>query len=191
MVRRGLTLLELLVSMAIMAIILVVIVNVFIASLQFTTNEQSRIDVGLSASRIFSNLDEDLRQGRQVLTSATINGVTYTTSGTTLVLALPALVGGALTNNNDVLVMYVDNTSHQLTEIVAPYVDANNAVNNSTRPGGISQLTTNAQAIYFRYTTNDPTQSDSLTATLQTQQTILGRPFSQYAIINVTLRNHP
>lgn len=189
--RPAITLIEMLVSLAIMAIELVVIVNIFIASGNFIRDEQTRIDVGTSASRIFGNLDQVIRSGHEVIPSATIGGTTYTTSDTVLVLALPSLVGGQNVGTDDHVVIRREASTQQLLEIVDPFVDGVNPANNSTRSGGTFELTTGVKDIFFRYTTDDPALSKSLTVTLTTEQLVLGRAFTQYAIINATLRNHP
>ncbi len=189
--RSGLTLTEQLISLAILGIVVVVAVNLFISSARFSADEQARIDVGAAASRIFSNLDETLRQGRQVLASAVIDGTTYTTGDTTLVLALPAIVGGTLTADNDTVVVRLDATTSMLQQIVSPYVDpAPGNPGSSTRSGGTVQLTGGVSDVYFRYPTDDPTTAEAVTVTVTARQTVMGRPFSQRAIIYATLRNH-
>jgi len=74
----GFTLFELLITISIMGIIVIVIGTLFISTGQFNIDEQVRIDVGEDASRVLGPLDQALREGEQIQTSAIISGTTYT-----------------------------------------------------------------------------------------------------------------
>lgn len=186
--RPGLTLLELLISMAILGIIVVVVSNLFIAAAQYTASEQTRITVGESNSRIFSTLDRTVRQGKAILSSATINSVLYNTSDMSMVFTLPSIqIDGTLTpTTSDTAVLFTDTiitNNHRLRLIIEP--DA------SSYRDAVDQIITDHVAdVYFRYNDEDPTMANSVTITVTNSQSILGRAFTQRNLVNLTLRNN-
>lgn len=180
--RSGLTIVELLISLSILAVILTIIFNVFISSSRFSSQELQRINVGENAVRSFSTVDSYLRQGKAVVGTFS----TYTTGGTTLILSLPALLaGGALDPiKTDTGVLYFDQGSHQLKLLLAP--DAA-----STRPAGTSTLAESIRDVYFRYNSDTPTNATVITVTIIASQTVGNRTFQQTNILQETIRNHP
>jgi len=170
--------------MSIMTIIILVVVNIFVGTIHFNRDEQSRIDVGDAASRTFSTLDESLRQGKSILTSSAINGTTYTTGDQTVVLTWPSLVAGSPSASvTDTVVITYNAAQQRLVQYISP--DAT-----SSRGPSTAILTTNVTDLYFRYTSDNPTASTTVAATIVTGATVNGQPFKQTAILNATLRNH-
>lgn len=186
----GVTLVELLVAIGIMSIIVLIVVNLFISSGRFSSAEQLRIDVSENASRVLAGLDETLREGRAVITSATYNSITYTTGDTTVVLTTPSLLadGSLSLSNVDTIIVYRDTTDPNaitLRRIIA-------AVGvGSTRTTGISTIVQGVKDVYFRYTTDTPTEATVVSATITTEKVVNTRPFTAAMILNATLRNHP
>ncbi len=183
--RAGFTIFEVIISLLVVALLTLVVVNVFVGVNQFNRAEQSRILVGDQATRLFANLDATLRQGKAILSSATVGGTLYTTSSTTLVITLPSLVAGQPSASTvDTVAVTLNSASGQLTAISAPDPS-------SSRPSGTTLLMTSVSDIYFRYTTDDPTQSTAVTVVTIVGSTTNQRTFLQPAILYATLRNHP
>lgn len=193
MIRRGLTLAELTISLALLGLIAVVAVNIYVSAGQLSKDELLRIDVGASANRALSTVDRLIRQGRSVMASAVDNSVTYTTGDTTLVLTAPSIVGGATTATSDTIIVFLDATDPSnglLKAITVPYVDADPA-KNSTRPGGTSILASGVKDVFFRYNDADPTLATAVTVSLRTTGSAAGKTRTQATLLYATLRNHP
>lgn len=188
--RPGLSLVELLVSISVMLLLILIISNVFIGSSRFFTAEQLRIDVGGNASRALTTVDAILRQGKNILSSAVYNTVTYTTGDTVVVLTEPSLLadGTASLTQVDTLILYLDTSDPQngILRLITAAVGSD-----STRQVGSRDLVQGVEDIYFRYVTDTPTDSTIVTATITTQTTVNQRPFTTATIFNATLRNHP
>lgn len=188
--RPAVSLVELLASIAVMGIIVLIVINLYISSGQFVGAEQLRIDVGLNASRALATVDETLREGRAVLASTNYGGDTYTTSDTTLVLTTPSLlVSGSLSSSEvDTIILDLD-SSNPDDQVIRRIVAAVGA--GSTRTTGVTGAMTGVQDLYFRYTTDVPTDTTVVTATITTVKTVNTKPFTTAIILNATLRNHP
>lgn len=182
--RAGSTLVELIISMVILAGMTLVVVNIFIAANNFSNDEQQRIQVGETAARALATLDDTLREGRLIMASGVVDGTTYTTDDTTLVLALPSIVGGVLTAANDTVVIMRNPATNTLEELTATSAG-------STRTAGSKQLAAGVNDIYFRYTTDDPTSSTAVTVIVSSTRTVNKRPFTRTILLYETLRNHP
>lgn len=188
--RSGLTLVEMLITIFILGIIVIIISNLFIGSTRFARDEQLRIDVGENAARIFSTTDETLRQGKQVLTDATINSVLYTTDADTLVFALPSLVGGkpsGFDDDIDLCVILLDTT-----------VSNNTRLRLIIEPDGVSErepvdrtLIEQVKDVYFRYTNTNPSLATAVTVTVTVEEQVNNRPFTRANILYASFRNHP
>lgn len=181
---RGITLIEQVISIVIIAGLTLIVINIFIAASNFNTDEEQRIQVGETAARALATLDDTLREGRLIVASGVVSGTTYTTDDATLVLALPSLVGGVLTAGNDTVVITRNPATNTLEELTAPGAS-------STRPAGSKQLATGVNDVYFRYTTDDPTSSTAVTVIVSSTKTANKRPFTRTTLLYETLRNHP
>lgn len=186
----GVTLVELLVGIGIMSIIVLIVVNLFISSGRFSSAEQLRIDVSEKAARVLSGLDETLREARAVITSANYSSVTYTTGDTTVVLTTPSLLadGSLSLSDTDTVIVYRDTSDPDniaLRRIIAALGTG------STRTTGSTTLVQGVKDVYFRYTTDVPTETTVVSATVTTETSVNNRPFTAAMILNATLRNHP
>lgn len=180
--RRGFTLAELVVSTFILAIIGVVVADVYIAAGRFAAAEQDRIVVDLSANRILRNMNETLRQASDILPSATINGTTYTTGTTTLVASLPSIVIGSLSPTYTDTVVY-EVQGADLVQILQPDSHSSRTAQTATITGSVGDC-------YFRYDAATPSSANSVDVLLRTRKTIISQSYVQTALLHVTLRNH-
>lgn len=181
--RRGITLIEQLIILPMLAGLTLVVVIIFISTINFNNDEQQRIQVGETAARVLDTLDETLREGRLIMPTGDVGGTTYTTSDSILVLALPSIVNGLPTTDNDTVVIIREPATNMLQRLTAP--DAS-----SSRPAGTVQLATGVSDVYFRYTTDEPTLSTAVTALISSTTTANKQDFTRTIILYETLRNH-
>jgi len=168
--------------MAVMGVVGVIIYEVYIAAGTFTKSEQQRIDVDLSASRILTVMDRNLRQAKGVVANHTIGITPYQSGESVLIVAFPSvLVGGLSPDKLDYGVFLLQGSN--LSFILDP--DAS-----SQRTAGTTTITGNVRDIYFRYNAVAITASTGVTMTLAAEETVLGKPYTQYAVLNETFRNH-
>lgn len=180
--RRGVTLAELLVAMSIFAVVGVIIYYVYIAAGGFSNDEQEKITVDLSASRILSVMDGNLRQAVRAYASHDFDGTPYTTGDEVLVVGLPSLVGGQVTADTDYVAFYLDGTTLMMR------VDPNGT---SSRTAATTEVTRDVKDVFFRYTTVVPDQSSAVTVTVATERQVRGASYTQYSILDETFHNHP
>ena len=182
--RPAYTLIEEMITLFTIAALMIVMVNMFITANRFSTDEEQRIQVGETAARALATLDNTLLEGRLVVASGVVSGTTYTTSDTVLVLNLPSLVSGLPTSGNDVVVIQRNSSTNSLEQLTAP-------AGGSSRTAGTVVLATGVNDLYFRYTTDDPTSSTSVTVLVSSTKTANKLPFTRTTLLNETLRNHP
>lgn len=177
--RRGVTLIELLVSMFILSLLGGVMYTIYTSAGRFTNDEQNRIEVDLSANRILTVMDEYLRQGARIEPSYTAGLTTYTTGDTTLVFMLPS-VDPVTPGSLDTAVFYLDGTDLKLL------IDASDG----TRQDGTQVITSVVTDLYFRYNASVMTSATAVALTLRTGKVIFGHTYSQLFILSETLLNH-
>ncbi len=186
---RGLTLIELLVTISILGLIVVVVGNLFISSTRLGNDEQIRIDVGESTSRVLGPLDEILRQGKEVLPTAVIDGTTYTSSATVLVFSLPSLdsAGSTISGTSDTAVIFLDSSNADnptIHLIVSP-------ASGTFRPGQDSTVIDRAKDLYIRYTSDGIASAQAATLTIQISKDIQTKTFTRTNVLYAVFRNHP
>ncbi len=189
MIRRGLTLIELLISIAIIGVVVVIVGSIFINTSQFGSDEQLRIDVGESASRVLGPLDAILREGKEIQSSAVIGGTTYTSDHDTIVFTLPALDAGGATiaGVSDVAVITLDTTNannYILRLIVDPASGTFRQRQNGLAVDHVKDL-------YIRYTAGTPVAAQAITLTARITKELRNRTFTRTNILYAVFRNHP
>lgn len=186
--QRGMTLTELLISIFVMGFVGWIVYDVYVSVGRFSGSEQNRIEVDVSANRVLTVMDQYLRQAKSVLAQYPLqpNPSTYTSGDSAIVLALPTtLSGGTLhPTATDIAVFYRSGTTLQLL------IDADETAS-STRTDGTRDITTNVKDVFFRYNSTSVTNATATTVLLRTEKTVLGSPYTQTALLNVTFRNHP
>lgn len=186
---RGLTLIELLVSMTILGLIVVVVGNLFISTTRLGNDEQRRIDVGESAGRVLGPLDEILRQGKEVVAATVVNGVTYTSSSTAIVFTLPSLdsTGSPIADSSDIAVIYRD-TSIAENPVIRLIV---NPLSGTFRPSQNTSVADYVKDLYIRYTADNPTTAQAATLTVQISKNLRLQTYTRTNILYAVFRNHP
>lgn len=189
MKRRGITLVEMLITLVILGMIVVVVASLFIGSGQFASDERARIDVGISASRTLGPLDEILREGKEVLASAIVNSTTYTSDHDTLVFSLPSINSGGATDaaNSDTAVITVDTTNPDNT-VLRLLIDP---ASGTYRPANQQVILENIKDVYFRYSNDTPASAQSVNVTVQISKNLRNRVYTRSTILYAVFRNHP
>ncbi|MBI4089785.1 MAG: prepilin-type N-terminal cleavage/methylation domain-containing protein [Candidatus Kerfeldbacteria bacterium] len=185
--QRGMTLAEMLVGVFVMGIAGWIVYDVYVSAGRFSGSEQDRIEVDVSANRVLTVMDQYLRQAKSVLAQYPTSGApTYTSGDSAVVLALPTTLAGNTLHASatDIAVFYRNGTALVLL------IDADEGAS-STRTDGTREITANVKDAFFRYNTVAVTSATAATVLLRTQRTVLGAPYTQTALLNVTFRNHP
>lgn len=187
--RSGLTLVELLITITILGFIVVTVGSIFIDTSRFSSDEQLRIDVGESASRVIGPLDVALREGKAVLASAVINGTTYTTDADTVVFSLPSIDGGGATipTIDDTAVITLDgsNAANPIARLII------SPTSGTFRQAQDGSAVDHVKDLYIRYTTDNPIDAQALTVTVQVAKDLRLRTFTRSNILYAVFRNHP
>lgn len=184
--RRGTTLVELLVSLAVL-----VVVGFLVAMMYFTTekvrqNEATGSFVQLENIFGQQRLRDALSDASSIATQVTIDGTTYTTSAQTLVFKVPSInaAGDIIVNTWDTSVITLTGTppTALLVILVAPDPA-------SSRASMTSILATSVDDLRIRYESVSGTSSTKVSVTLRTLKTSNGttRRFTTDAV--TTLRN--
>lgn len=179
---RGLTLIEMLVTIALISLLLLGVFEIYYSFSKTYTKQNASMDVAISAARIVDEVNEMGLQARSVLASHTINGSAYSTGTSTLVLQLPAVSGSGdvVSNTYDYAVFYQSGTSAYVS------MDADAA---SSRKDVTRTLTSVLGSLTFTYDNGDPSLSNSILVDVTTHSTTSQQSFDTHLTHTVYLRN--
>ena len=179
---RGFTLLEIVVIVAISAVMCIVLVDLYRAYARMYGYQKGAADTAGSAATVANELQEWVLQASRILTSTTYSGATYTTGTNTLVLEVPSIdaSGNMLTNTYDSVIFYSSGT--HLYRVLSP-----NAA--SVRTASTKTLSTKLASLSLAYNDASVTSATQIIADIRMQSTE-GRGTSQYQLTQkVYLRN--
>lgn len=121
---RGMSLIEVLIVVAISALIMIALLSLYMAGQKYFFNQNSRADTIEESRMPMAWISRDIRDANTVHDGAVTayNGQTYTTGANCLVLELPSIdaAGLIITGSTDYIVYELDTTNHQLLRIVDP-----------------------------------------------------------------------
>ncbi len=180
---RGFTLVELLVSIAILSLLSVLLVDMFINYNNFFYTQQSSIEVARSASTIVNEVGSAALQAQQVLPSYAFSSGTRTTGTSTLVLKLPSITesGSIVANTYDYVSVYASGTAaYKLTE-------ANAA---SARTSGTRTLSSTLLSLGFVYNSANMLDVSAIETEVTTHAERKGRVVETHLKQQMYLRNH-
>lgn len=180
--RSGFTFIETLIAVALLALLILTLVELYTGYGVIFSSEQATFDMGNRAHDAMTAIENMTRQASKVLASRTVSGTLYTTGSGTLVLELPAMdaAGAPLPNEYDYAVFYASGTTlYRLVE----------ADGSSFRQSGTKQLTNALSALTFSYDTGDVTQASKVTVDLTLSTQASHRAFQFYLQQEVYLRN--
>jgi prepilin-type N-terminal cleavage/methylation domain-containing protein len=120
---RGMTLIEVLIVVALSAVIMIALLSLYMAGQKYFFNQNSRADTIEESRMPMAWISRDIRDANQVHEGAVVvNGHTYATGANCLVLDVPSIDGTGLiiAGSVDYVVYTYDSINHQLIRIVSP-----------------------------------------------------------------------
>lgn len=186
----GFTLVEMLVGIALVALLSVVLSAIIITSQRSAAVEKTRSDLTTGNRRLFDDTSRNVKLASTVLASATLLGTAYTTGAETLVLQLPAIDASQnlVTGVSDLIVFRKNGSNYEFIQ---------DAGAGSVRPDTASRIYSNRMtALTFTYYDSSGNTlagnfqnalSVAISATLS--QTVRGQSITSTLTDTATLRN--
>lgn len=178
----GVTLVEIMIVVAILAMTLVVLVDLLKRYHVTFQAQEATINTARSASAIITAVRHALLQANHVLASHSFSGTLYTSGANTLVLSLPAVnsSGDVISGKTDYIVFYVSGANaYVLTE----------ADSASNRVSSQRQLSDVVQTLTFTYDNSDFTQVKKVDTDVETRTYIRTQAIQGHLHQQVYLRN--
>lgn len=181
----GFTLIELMVSMAVMSVLLLIVAQIFIADYDIVEKQVAITDTDtgtILATRAISSM---ARGAIGVVAAQTINGTPYTSSASTLVLKLPTVnsTGDVIGNTYDYVAFARDGSSP--TKIFVDVQAASGSVRLSLR----RLITAYNSQLVFRYNAADITKATRVQVYLANSETSKGATLTANAWTALFFRN--
>lgn len=185
--KNGISMLETMVVIGIMTLMLGVITSIFILNYDIVQKQSGRINTDTGATLAIKQIAEAARGATAVITTPTvIDGTSYSTSSTTLVIKTPSLDASKniIAGQFDFIAIYRHPT--ETTKIFT----AAALGTGSTRPSAAHLITAYNQTMYFRFNNPDPALADRVSMYLVNQQTVKGTTLTTKAWNSLFLRNY-
>lgn len=179
---RAFTLIEVLVTTALSAILILAITQFYIVFGRAILFQQASIDVALGGSSIMNAVRTAGLQAKRVIASRTFSGVSYDSGTTTAIFELPAVdaSGAIVPGAYDYIGIYASSTgAYRLVE----------AAVGSARISGEKRLTDVLGALSFTYDNPDFPSVTSLTVDATTSATVRGEVTHTHLREHIYLRN--
>lgn len=179
---RGVTLIELLIGLAVFAVLILFLSHFFVSYYDAFNELQSSNEVAKSTGLFINAVSNAVRQADTIVSSKVVSGTTYTSDATTMVLELPSIDASShvISGTYDYMVFYLNgSTIHWL-------IDANVS---SSRKSGSQMIGSNISSLVFTY--NDPsvTSATKVDVAVTAQKEVKGRVFQNSLNQQVYLRN--
>jgi len=169
-IRQGATLLELVVSIAVGAIIFVILGMIFLAQGQFFAIQDAIAETQLESFEAIDAMSPYMASANTIVASRTINGTAYATSDTLVILKLPSIDSGddIITNTFDHVALGQD-PSDATRFIVDLETDvASSRTSLTHRPSSL------VDKVIFRYNDVDETAATAIEFYIRTIRTVRG-----------------
>lgn len=168
---RGVTTLELAVSLAVASVIFTILGAIFIAQGRYFAIEDAIAETQYDAFQILDTVGLYALSASSVLSSATVNGTVYSTGTSTVVLALPSIDadGAVLVNTYDYVALGV--SAADPTKFVLD-IDAGT---NSQRVSATRYPASLVDKLIFRYNAVDPTAATAIELYVRTKDVARGQ----------------
>ncbi len=184
--QKGLSLTNLLVTIAILGILSAILFESYLAYNQLLTNQLTRGDLEIQTTVALKKMAEQIRNGTQIIGSRTINSVSYTTDKETIIVELPAIDANkeVILTKFDYLVYYLNPSDKTfLRSSLQP--DAT-----SSRQGFSDQfMLRDISILRISYDTQDPSQASRVSIFLKTEKIVKNTPQTATLQTDLTLRN--
>lgn len=138
--REGVTLIELLIAIALLSIVGIFLANIFYAHTSVFNSQRSQMAADISSRFVLDEMSERIREGKNILSSAVVDGQTYNTGNQTIALEIPSLdiSGNTLTSFSDTLVFNF--SSPKIIEIISPNAQSSRKYQKSVLSSSITDL---------------------------------------------------
>ena len=178
----GMTLIELLIGLAVFAILILFLANFFVSYYDSFSNLQASNSVSESTGLFINAISNAIRQANKVDVSRTISGNVYTSDDTTIVLELPAIdnTANTISNTYDYMIFYLDG------ENIYWIVDANAS---SSRKSGSQIISSNISSLSFTYDNPSVSSASKVDVVVTAQKTIKQKIFDSSLSQQIYLRN--
>lgn len=168
--RRGATLLELAVTVAVGSVVFLIIGAIFLAQGRFFAIQDAISETQVNAFAAADAVGRYAGSARAVVSGAAINGASYTTSESTLVLRLPAIdaQGEVIAGAWDHVAFTTDpsDPSRFLLDLEADAASARESL--TIRPAAF------VDKLIFRYNAVEATSADAVELTIRTKKSVRG-----------------
>lgn len=168
--RRGATLLELTVSMAISAIMFTILGSVFIAQSRFVAVHDAISETQLGSFNALDATGLYTASAKQIIASATLNGTAYTTSTELVILEIPAI-----DSNDDIIDATYDYVAIGLDPSATnTFIIDFDAHVSSDRRDLSRKITSLVEEVIFRYNTVNTTDANTIDLFVKTSRETRG-----------------
>lgn len=178
----GFTLVEILISTAVVILIMLVLYNVYTGYNAVFVIQQARVEVNGSAREVVDEFKHTALQASQVVASHAFSGEDYTSGGDEVVFRLPAIDGSGvvIAGIYDHVAFYATSTSvFKVTEAGA----------GSARASGNRRLSDTLSVLSFTYNNASLSMATSTEIDIQTQKTVQGQVIQAHLHESARLRN--
>jgi prepilin-type N-terminal cleavage/methylation domain-containing protein len=179
----GFTLVEMVIVIALLSLLLLAFLNLFDNHGKLFNFESGRIRTTSGTRFAMSELQKYTLQAESVLVSATVNGTSYSSSSSVMVLRLPSVdaSNNAIDSTWDYVAFYLTGTNLYRT------VEANGS---SVRASGTKLLSDTVSSLSFTYNSADFTQVNQIDVDLTSQLQIKNSAVSSREQQKLYLRNY-
>jgi type II secretory pathway pseudopilin PulG len=179
---RGFSTIEVVIVVAISAIVLLAVTEIYVTYNNSYIYQNARINDASSAARYLGEFSDLGLQADAVSASRTVSGTTYTTSSSTVVFELPAInsSGDVIANTYDYAIFYASSTGAYRT------LDSNGS---SARVAGTKKFSDVLNNLTFTYDSGTPSSATTVTADITTKSVVKQETFITHLKQQVYLRN--
>jgi prepilin-type N-terminal cleavage/methylation domain-containing protein len=179
---KGFTLLEIVIAIAVLAIISLILATIIIRWGIHYKQQETQVGASLSNRFVLDEITTRIRESRAIADQITVDSQTYT-SGSTILVLKPLSIdaeGNTIAGTYDHIIFYQD--SAKLIKKVVP-----NAISKRLAVNQI--LTVNLKQVTFSYDNSTPQLANSVTIELTTKETQGGQTKEAQDQAKATLRN--
>src|SRR3989344_4012331 len=179
---KGITLIELLIGLAIFAILILFLANFFVSYYDSFNNLQASNSVSESTGIFINSISNAIRQADSIVSSRVFSGTTYTSNSTTIFLEIPSIDASSnvILGTYDYMVFYLDSSN------IYWLVDSNAS---SSRKSGYQLIASNISSLSFTYDDPIVTSATKVDITITAQKLVKGKTFQSSLTQQVYLRN--
>lgn len=184
MIRKGITIVEIIIVTSLVALISIVVLEVFTTHNRLYRNSFSQSQVQNNNLIAMSQITQVINQSSRVLVSQVINGNNYLTDNKTLALELPAFdAAGNQLVGFDYAAVYSDPLDPKKLMLIVQ------AAANSRRPTATKLLTNLLETVNFKYNSPEIVSANAVTVYLKIQEIVSGITNEATATSTVYLQN--